>query len=98
MVQPWGSWGSWGTEGSDPESPWPLGLGRPQEQDEERDGGRGGDLVWGLVKGEVKAKHYLRHGKVWELGGTLGFPFSISTGVDPAPLTHRFTAASASWR
>lgn len=29
-------------------------------------GGRGGGLVWGLVKGE--AKDYLRHGKVWELG------------------------------
>lgn len=30
-------------------------------------GGRRGGLVWGLVKGGAKAKHYLRHGKVWEL-------------------------------
>lgn len=61
-------------------------------------GGRGGGLVRGLVEGGAKAKHYLRHGKVQELRLTLEFPFSISTWADPAPLTHRFTAASASWR
>lgn len=50
-------------EGVTPESPGPLALGIPQEQDEERDGGRGEGLVWGLVKGGAKAKLCLRHGK-----------------------------------
>lgn len=32
-------------------------------------GGRDGGLVGGLVKGGAKAKHYSRHGKVWDLEG-----------------------------
>lgn len=74
----------WGACGS----PGPLGLESPQEQEEE-DG----------VKGRVGiASHCPGHGEGWELAVTLGSPFSISAGADPAPLTHRFTAASASWR